>query len=67
MKEGRITISRPVSNFRGDYIHIALQDIKYKPLVHIEIELQEFAQAITGLGNTVCSYKTFENPQSKDG
>lgn len=67
MKEGRITISRPVSNVRGSYIHIALQDIKYKHMVHIEMELGDFTQAITGQGCVVCEYETFPKTTKSEG
>ena len=61
MKEmGKLTISRPTSNFNKDgWIRIELRDIHYKSVFLVELELKEFAQAVTGLGSITCEYITY--------
>ena len=55
---GKITISKVTENTdRDDWIRIQLQDEHHKIEVIIEVELRDFAAAITGMGNTPCTYK----------
>ena len=63
MDKGKITISKVTENTnRDDWIRIQLQDKNYKTKVIIEVELRDFASALTGMGNTPCTYKEINKP-----
>jgi len=57
MKKGRVTISRVTSNVTNEYIVIALRaDGSPLPVAEIRITPEQFALAITGMGNTPCEW-----------
>lgn len=58
---GRITISRPVSNFLGDSIQIEIRGVwpEGEELIRVSMTLEEFSMAITGGGRRPCSIKSF--------
>ncbi len=61
MEAGKLTISQIHTNINSkDYIQIQLTDTKHRHKVQIDIDLKEFAQALTGLGNVDCEYFTFK-------
>lgn len=58
--EGKITISRPSSgDERPDYVRIAIRDeISRMEFLEVEIDMAEFALALTGLSEQDCVLKT---------
>jgi hypothetical protein len=58
--EGKITISRPSSGHdRPDYVRIAIRDkTSHMEFLEVEIDMAEFALALTGLSEQDCVLKT---------
>jgi len=58
MKKGHITISRPSSGLKS-WVNIDIEDEHYKMIINVDIMLDKFAQAVTGLGSIDMEYETF--------
>ena len=61
MKEypGKITICRTTCNDRDDFCNLTVTDLDNKMVIEVDIELKEFAEALTGLGSTPCDIKSW--------
>ena len=54
---GKITISRPSSNQQvSGWIEISVRNNKSKVVFQSRIELQQFAQAVTGMAMVPCEF-----------
>ena len=61
-KPGKLTISRITTNEdKSDWIRIQLQDETHHYEFVIDVKLEEFAMAITGLGGMSCLYTKWNN------
>ncbi len=59
MNKGKITISRPCSSREDEIVSLRIYDSKARiEFVEVEIGLANMMQAITGLGNVACEFKT---------
>ena len=67
MKEtGKLTISRPSSNTNIDgWIRIEVRNNENNNRLIVDVDLKEFAQAITGLGRVNCELITFDDVKTR--
>ena len=49
--KGRLTISKVICSDREDYIMIEIEEIEGHANIRADVSLEEFAQAVTGLGS----------------
>lgn len=60
--KGKVSINRTSSNYKDDYITIELTDDSSGCTVtNIEISMQEFALAVTGLSARPCEFEWYTN------
>ena len=59
-EEGRITIARVFCSDRDDFIAIEIDDKGHNRLADVELSLEGFTKAITGMGSMKCLQRTFK-------